>query len=248
MRFVFGPLVSNTDTSLCDQTRDLRQAVEEFNEHGTFSETLPTKPPKTTRLCGPHYILELAIAPPEQDLHRNRSGTDILIRQKVQTQDDVPITSGDMSNEEKPDIPAWLSQARGHQNLPLTPSISQPPFPQPCNTSKSYAPLQPLATQNVMGSSASGSTWPGGLSLYPSIPTTYPSPCIPLIYGRAKGNETAAMAPLLPERDSNPTRPLLETSTGYYERAGGKTLPFPCINNAFLHRPAPTQVSFTNNL
>lgn len=299
-------------------------------------ERAPNVPAKTTRLRGPHYVLEQAIAPPDQDLRRSRSGTDILTNQKVPTQDDDPVTSGGMSSEEKPDIPAWLSQARGYQALPLTPSVPQPPAPQPAlsqptippptlsqpplphtstlkpsisqpstshtsmaqpllpqtstphppmsqppmshtpisNSSmsnhpisqtslpqpsipqlsapqssagqsitspESYATPQLPAAQDLFGISAAGSTWSGALSPFPSMglhTTSHPPPCIPLVYGRAKGNETAAMVPLLPDRGPGPPPPPLpHSSDGYYQRAGGKRLPFPRIDQLYLPRP-----------
>lgn len=209
------------------------------------------KPPKATRLPGPHYILEQAIAPPDQDQRHNGSGADVLLRQKVQTQDEVPITSGDMSNEEKPDIPAWLSQARGQQALPLTPSIAQP-----CNAPQVYAtqvyapppppppslpppslppPSLPPAQPNF--NSHSGNTWSGAPSIYHTMPSVEAhtssmsqSQNIHLLYDRARGDETAAVARPLPERDLRSVSQLPGNSSSYYQRAGGVTLPFPRLS------------------
>lgn len=201
------------------------------------------KPPKATRLPGPHYILEQAIAPPDQDQRRNGSGADVLFRQKVQTQDDVPITSGDMSNEEKPDIPAWLSQARGQQALPLTPSIAQP-----CNAPQVYAPPPPpppsLPPAQPIFSSHSGNTWSGAQSIYHPMPTVEAHASnisqpqnIHLLYDRARGDETTTVARPLPERDLRSVSHMPENPSSYYQRAGGVTLPFPRLHSALLHPP-----------
>lgn len=182
------------------------------------------KPPENVRLPGPYYALEQALDPPGQDQCSNRSAPLAFSRQQVQTANGVPIPSENMSStQERPDIPDCLYQARGQQ-----PSIQQ-----------SYIPSQPLPTPHLgpqfsgNNSSASGSALPG------VVGGTYrPTYNPPLIYDRARGNETAALAPVLP--DPSPTSaPIPEEFAyyQYYQRAGGKRLPFPNDLNPFTESP-----------
>lgn len=212
------------------------------------------KPPDNARLPGPHYILEQAIAPPDPGHHRNRSEADTVLRQKKQIPNEAVMSSDSMHSDERPDVPHWLAQARGEENLSSTPALSQPSpvLQQP------FIPVHSVVGQSGFGNEASENVWagPGPIGIY-SHPVTavpgasHPHEYTPLVYDRARGHEMRVMAlegrpagppahPGLPLHSahpihpSQPTHPDLLTASpsdhpGFYQRAGGKRLPFPSI-------------------
>lgn len=145
------------------------------------------KPPHNVRLPGPHYMLEQAIAPPDEEergMHRNKSGADILFRQKKQaSKNDALAQSGGLPsleeapNPEKPDIPVWLASARAHDSLATVSSI--PTIPQqtpqtPFSPYQSqYGQHQP-DTPAIPQPSPSASSW----SFQPQLGQFNPMPMI----------------------------------------------------------------------
>lgn len=194
----------------------------------TRKHSMPARrPPENVRLPGPHYVLEQALDPPGQDQRRNRSAPVVLSRQQVQSASDGPITSHNMTaSQERPDIPCCLYQARGQQPLGSTPSS----LPQSYIPSQSFPIPHPgphLFSNDV---SAPGSAWSGAVG-----GAHRPAYNPPLVYDRARGNETAALAPMLP--GPSPASAPIPEEFAYYQRAGGKKLPFPNDLNPFTDPP-----------
>ncbi|KAJ4418872.1 hypothetical protein N0V82_005319 [Gnomoniopsis sp. IMI 355080] len=182
-------------------TRDLRAAVQNFQRGIPYDNPRQTigmparKPPQNVRLPGPHYMLEQAIAPPEEEdraMHRNKSGADILFRQKKQASNDSLNPSNGSSvqdeaaNSEKPDIPQWLATARA-RDAPATVS-STPVMPQ----QSPQTPFPPY--QNQYGPQHSGS---------PAVPQAAP-PASSLPYQAQYGQ----LNPMPMITDSAPQLPL----------------------------------------
>lgn len=216
------------------------------------------KPPENARLPGPHYILEQAIAPPDPDHHRNRSEADTVLRQRKQIPNEAVITSDSMHSDERPDVPHWLAQARGEEILSSTPAM-----PQQSPMLQSFLSPHPAVGQHGFGNDASDNVWagPGPIGIYGHSATAVPGAnhlheYTPLVYDRARGQETRVMAleraltgppvhpvhPGLPLHPAHPMHPghsahpgnLNANSNdhlGFYQRAGGKRLPFPRIRS-----------------
>lgn len=144
------------------------------------------KPPHNVRLPGPHYMLEQAIAPPDEEYratHRNKSGADILFRQKKQASYDTSAPSGGLSsleevaNPEKPDIPVWLATARARDALATVSSTSTTSQESPQTP---YSPYQSHHGQYQLGTLAAPQPSPSvpSFSFQPQYGQHNPMPMI----------------------------------------------------------------------
>ncbi|KAF3770509.1 hypothetical protein M406DRAFT_66909 [Cryphonectria parasitica EP155] len=182
------------------------------------------KPPENVRLPGPHYMLEQAIAPPdyeERDKHRNRSGADVLLRQRRQPSglSSVPSSAGTGSagTSQRPDIPVWLAEARNGQAAPGTLAIPQQSPVMPALATAQPPESQAFVQQPVYARAGSLSN---PLGTYHNTPSAFPPPPPPT--NTNQHTYTASILGPSLGRDDHP---------GFYHRAGGKTLPFPDIDS-----------------
>ncbi|CAN8096455.1 unnamed protein product [Discula destructiva] len=216
-------------------TRDLRAAVQNFQGGIPYDNPRQTigmparKPPQNVRLPGPHYMLEQAIAPPDEGtkaMNRNKPGADVFYRLKNQNQNQnqpsqrEPVRSGGMptqdegSSVEKPDIPVWLATARGREADPTVPS--EPAVPQQFSAVP-FTPFQHQpATPAIPLHSSSVPPYPHQPATptvplqSPSAPPPYPSPSMPPCpHQHQYGGQYQPTIPAVPE-------PVLRTSSSPY--------------------------------
>lgn len=129
-------------------------------------------------------MLEQAIAPPDEEdraIPRNKSGADILFRQKKQASNDALASTVGLPGQEeavtteKPDIPVWLATARARDTL--TTVSSTPTMPQQ-SPQPPFSPYQNNYGQQQPGTPSVPPPAAPSLSYQPQYGQQYPMPMI----------------------------------------------------------------------
>lgn len=183
-------------------------------------------------------MLESAIAAPhndDRDTQHNLSAAEQYIRQRREHSlgDHVAVTTSATANQASltyiPRIPEWLNHARAQEIPPGVPALPRSNIPQgqlwtlsavpapQLDPSTVFRPGQPIFARHQLERavhSALGTLNPPAHD--PAMSNTFGS--MPVHYEHARGGGRGTVVPFPPDYD-------------HYERAAGKRLPFPDINN-----------------